>query len=85
MGRQKDIAPTFFEQSDVAAFIYQVLKLPPKPELRLDGKVVFRFDVDTSDALNKFYSNELVPIQDYCQKLKTVRSMIFSTKGGRRA
>lgn len=85
MGKQKNIEnPTYFEQSDIAAFIYQVLNLPPKPELRSDGKVVFRFDVDVSAALEKFYSNELIPIQDYCQKQKTVRSMIFAVKGGRR-
>jgi hypothetical protein len=78
------INPTYFEQADIAAFIYQVLKLPPKPELRSDGKVIFRFDQDVTDALQRFYENESVPISDFCQKLKTVRSMIFSLKGGRR-
>jgi hypothetical protein len=77
------VNPTYFEQADIAAFIYQVLKLPPKPDLRSDGKVVFRFDQDVTDALQRFYENESVPISDFCQKLKTVRSMIFAMKGGR--
>ena len=77
------VNPTYFEQSDVAAFIYQVLKIPPKPELRSDGKVVFRFDQDVTCVLKRFYENESVPISDFCQKLKAVRSMIFAMKGER--
>lgn len=79
---RKAVNPTFFEQSDIAAFIYHALKIPPKPELRSDGKVVFRFDQDVTDALQRFYNNEKVPISDFCEKLKTVRSMIFAVKGG---
>jgi hypothetical protein len=79
------VNPTYFEQSDSAAFIYHVLNVPPKPELRADGKVVFRFDQDVSDAVQRFYNNEKVPVSDFCQKVKTVRSMIFSMKGGRRS
>ena len=75
------VNPTYFEQSDIVAFIYHVLKLPPKPELRSDGKVVFRFDQDVTEALQRFYSDEQVPVSTFCQKQKTVRSMIFSMKG----
>jgi hypothetical protein len=85
MDKGKSVDPTYFEQTDVVTFIYHFLKVPPKPILRADGKVVFRFDVDITEALEKFYLNERVPIQDFCQKLKTVRSMIFSIKGGHRA
>jgi hypothetical protein len=84
MNKPKVVNPTYFEQADITAFIYHVLKIPPKPDLRSDGKVVFRFDQDVTDALQRFYENESVPVSDFCQKLKTVRSMIFSLKGGRR-
>jgi hypothetical protein len=77
------VSPTYFEQSDVATFIYHILKIPPKPELRTDGKVVFRFDEDVTDALQRFYNDERVPVSTFCQKQKTIRSMIFSMKGGR--
>jgi len=83
MKKTNNISPTYFEQSDIAAFIYLALKIPPKPELRSDGKVVFRFDQDVTDAVQRFYGNESVPVSDFCQKQKTVRSMIFSMKGGR--
>lgn len=83
MSKSKDVSPTYFEQSDVATFIYHVLKIPPKPELRSDGKVVFRFDEDVTDALQRFYNDEQVPVSTFCQKQKTIRSMIFSLKGGR--
>jgi len=85
MNKPKAVNPTYFEQSDIAAFIYHVLKIPPKPELRCDGKVVFRFDQDVTNAVQRFYDNEKIPISDFCQKQKTVRSMIFSLKGGRRS
>jgi hypothetical protein len=81
MNKPKDVNPTYFEQADIAAFIYHALKIPPKPEIRSDGKVVFKFDEDVTDALQRFYENESVPISDFCQKLKTVRSMIFAMKG----
>jgi hypothetical protein len=77
------INPTYFEQADIAAFVYYALKIPPKPEIRSDGKIIFRFDHDVTDALQRFYENESVPVSDFCQKLKTVRSMIFAMKGGR--
>lgn len=80
---KKNVNPTNFEQSDVVAFIYHVLKLPPTPELRSDGKVVFRLDQDVTEALQRFYNDEQVPVSTFCQKQKTVRSMIFSMKGGR--
>jgi hypothetical protein len=82
MSKSKDVNPTYFEQSDIAAFIYHVLKLPPTPKLRSDGKVVFRFDQDVTDALQRFYNDEQVPVSSFCQKQKTIRSMIFSMKGG---
>ena len=79
------VNPTYFEQSDIVAFIYHVLQLPPKPELRSAGKVVFRFAQDVSDALQRFYNDEQVPVSTFCQKQKTIRSMIFALKGGRRS
>jgi len=83
MNKSNAVTPIYFEQADITAFIYHVLKLPPKPELRSDGKVIFRFDQDVTDALKRFYNDEQVPVSTFCQKQKTIRSMIFSMKGGR--
>ena len=83
MSKTENAKPAYFEQSDIVAFIYHALKLPPKPELRSDGKVVFRFDKDVTDALQRFYNDEQVPVSTFCQKQKTIRSMIFNVKAGR--
>jgi hypothetical protein len=74
---------TTFESPDITAHISLFCGTNPRPVLRdTDHRVVFAFDVDVSDAVNAFYANVPVPIADFCQKLKLIRSMIFSMKGG---
>jgi hypothetical protein len=73
-----------FESPDITAFISFYCGTNPRPVL--DDKthrVAFVFDIDVGDAVAAFYKNVPVPIADFCQKLKLIRSMIFSVKGGR--
>ena len=75
--------PAVFESPDITAFISLHCGVNPRPVLdATTHRVAFAFDVDVSDAVNAFYSNVPVPVADFCQKLKLIRSMIFSMKGG---
>ena len=74
--------PTVFESPDITAFISLHCGTNPRPVLNEKHRVVFEFDNDTSDAVRAFYANTPTPIADYCSKLKMIRSMIFSMKGG---
>ena len=75
--------PTIFESPDITAFISLYCGINPRPVLgETNHRVSFAFDVDVSDAVTAFYGNVPVPIADFCQKLKLIRSMIFSMKGG---
>gem|GEM_PF-1727193 len=71
------------EQADLAAFCSHFLNISPRPIRRKpDGKIIFEFQTDVAPAIEAFYRNELVPIADYCQRLKHVRGMIFTMRGG---
>lgn len=54
-----------------------------KPTTRFDGRVVFEIEGNFKGDLEFLYSNPDAPILDYIKWLKTVRSSIFSLKGGR--
>jgi hypothetical protein len=48
-----------------------------------EGKTV-SFDVEgerLSEAIQEFYNNPLIPIQDFCQCYKTIRNMMFDLRG----
>jgi len=66
------------EAADLAAFCAYFLNKQPIPVRREDGRIVFEFSDDIGEALDAFYSNTPVPIGDYIQRLKHVRSMIFT-------
>jgi len=75
--------PTILESPDLVSFISLRTGIQPKPFIRnSDGRVCFRFDEDVRDTINAFYGNESVPIADFCQKQKMIRSLIFAWKGG---
>ena len=81
---RKQNHPTVFQSPDIAAFIS--LKCGVNPRAIIDDRdhrVAFAFDVDVGEAVSSFYANVPVPVADYCAKLKLIRSMIFSMKGGR--
>jgi hypothetical protein len=84
MQNKQATSPTILESPDLVSFISLREGIHPKPFVReSDGRVCFQFSDDVSGSIAAFYGNESVPISDYCQKLKTIRSMIFATKGGR--
>lgn len=74
--------PTVFESPDITAFISLHCGVNPRPVFNESNRVAFAFDVDVSDSVKAFYANIPVPITDFCQKLKLIRSMIFATKAG---
>jgi hypothetical protein len=83
--RKNDSHPAEFEQPDFASFLSLYLDVIPEPFLNDTGRVAFRFSaVDVAPAVSAFYQNHPVPIADFCQRLKLIRSMIFNMKGGRR-
>lgn len=71
------------ESPDLVSFISLKQGIQPKPFLRSsDGRVCFEFSDDVSGSIAAFYGNEEVPIADFCQKQKMIRSMIFAMRGG---
>jgi hypothetical protein len=83
MNTKQAVNPTILESPDLVSFISLKEGIQPKPFVRgSDGRICFEFSDDVSGAIAAFYGNEAVPISDYCQKLKMVRSMIFAMKGG---
>lgn len=81
MGKLKN--PAVFESPDITAFISLHCGVNPRPVIHeTNNRVTFAFDTDVSDAVAAFYKNVPVPVADFCSKLKLVRSMIFSMKGG---
>lgn len=83
MNGKQVASPTILESPDLVSFITLKEGIQPKPFVRgSDGRVCFQFSDDVSGAIAAFYGNETVPIADYCQKLKMIRSMIFAMKGG---
>jgi hypothetical protein len=74
---------TTLESPDIVSFIALRQGVQPKPFVRKsDGRVCFEFLDDVSGSISAFYSNETIPIADFCQKQKMIRSMIFAMKGG---
>jgi len=83
MHTKQATSPTILESPDLVSYISLREGIQPRPFVRgSDGRVCFEFPDDVSGAIAAFYGNEAVPISDYCQKLKTIRSMIFAMKGG---
>lgn len=81
MGKLK--SPVIFESPDITAFISLYCGTNPRPVINeTNHRVQFAFDTDVAEAVKAFYANEPTPIADFCQKLKLIRSMIFSMKGG---
>lgn len=78
---RKQNNPAVFESPDIAAFISLYCGTNPKPILQEPNhRVAFKFDIDVGDAVGKFYENVPIPVADFCQKLKLIRSMIFSVR-----
>ena len=76
--------PSVFQSADIAAFIALHSGTNPRAVIdNTDHRVAFAFDVDVGEAVSSFYANVPVPVADFCAKLKLLRSMIFSMKGGR--
>jgi hypothetical protein len=75
--------PIILESPDLASYISLTRNLQPRPFIRKsDRRVCFEFQEDVSDTIEEFYSNPLVPISDFCQRLKSLRSAIFNLKAG---
>lgn len=83
MNTKQATSPTILESPDIVSFIALRQGIQPKPFVRgSDGRVCFEFVDDVSGSISAFYENEKIPIADYCQKLKMIRSMIFAVRGG---
>lgn len=55
------------------------------PGLQINsGKVIFLFDADDAfyELLADFNSNALIPVTDFCTKVKVLRGQMLSLKGG---
>lgn len=82
MNTKQATNPTILESPDLVSYISLKEGVQPRPFVRgSDGRVCFEFADDVSGAIAAFYGNEQVPISDYCQRLKMIRSMIFAMKG----
>ena len=79
---RKQSHPTVFESADIAAFISIYCGTNPCPVVQENNRIAFAFDTDIGDAVDAFYKNVPIPVADFCAKLKLIRSMIFSMKGG---
>jgi len=78
---KKQKSPAVFESPDITAFISLLCGTNPRPVIDDEThRVAFAFDIDVGDAVGKFYQNVPVPVADFCQKLKLIRSMIFSVR-----
>ncbi len=75
--------PAIFQSPDITAFISLYYDTNPRPIVQEPNqRIAFAFDIDVGDAVTEFYNNVPVPVADFCAKLKLIRSMIFSMKGG---
>lgn len=71
------------EDPNITAFIWLTSNKTPAPKLReFDRRVCFTFQ--SSDEIKKllqeYHTNPRVPLLDYVEKLKSVRSAIFNLR-----
>jgi hypothetical protein len=56
-----------------------------KPRTLPNGRIAFRVECEGLDAItDKFYDNPIVPLLDYLQYFKRVKTMIYNLGGTRR-
>jgi hypothetical protein len=53
----------------------------PQPVRLPNGRIAFRFKSDIQDALSDFYNDRPVPVQQFVDAVRTIRSLIFKLKG----
>lgn len=69
----------------MVSYLYVLRNFTIRP-LITNGNKLISFIIEgenLNEAIERFYANEPVPIQDFCQAYKTIRSMIFNLKGER--
>jgi hypothetical protein len=70
----------------IAALALVNQKLLPKPVLReSDQRIVFEFSKDITPSLTAYWENLSIPISDYLQALRRVKSILTAAKGRRGA
>jgi hypothetical protein len=76
----KEREERIIEDVDIAALVLTHQGIPPKPITRDDRKIVFEFEEDVMPSLAIYWKNEPVPIADYLQSLRRVKSILASAK-----
>lgn len=84
MSRREEIEALIVEDVDLAALVLTHQGIPPKPITRDDRKIVFEFDQDVTPSLTVYWRNEPIPIADYLQALRRVKSILMIAKRGAR-
>lgn len=85
MSRREEMEARIVDDVDLAALVLANQGFLPKPIQREDKKIVFHFEADVTPSLTAYWQNKPVPIADYLQALRRVKSILTAAKGRRGA
>lgn len=75
------MAERLFHDISEVSFISWRTGEEPQPVRLPNNRVGFKFKSDVQSALSDFYNDRPVPVQQFIEKVRAIRALIFQLRG----